>query len=71
MAEIYDKNKFKCRTNVQQVNTLFKMGEELENWVVANDGIAITTTSFGITIDYDNSGRTQIIDNTDYYTIFY
>lgn len=70
---IYEKNKFKCRTNVQQVNTLFNMGKELEEKVkgVLPLGVTITPTDYGITIDYDNSGSITITDKETYYLISY
>lgn len=54
MTEIYDKNRMKVRTNLQQVNTLFEMGKELEQRVD----------------EYMPGKKyVEIIDNITYYTI--
>ena len=59
MTEIYDKNRMVVRTNIQQLNTLFTMGKELEGTVdgkqdklIAGDGIIIN----GNVISVDGSG---------------
>ena len=59
MTEIYDKNRMVVRTNIQQLNTLFTMGQELEGIVdgkqdklIAGDGIIIN----GNVISVDGSG---------------
>lgn len=54
MTEIYDKSRMNVRTNVQQVNTLFEMGKELEQRVD----------------EYMPGEKyVEIIDNITYYTI--
>lgn len=73
MTGIYDKDRMKCRTNIQQLNTLFDMGKELESKVdeKSYDGITITPTDYGINIDYDNTGDITITNMETYYLIAY
>lgn len=51
------------------------MGQELEGKVdnikPSESGITITDTSWGITIDYDNTGSITITQEQNYYTIHY
>ena len=70
---IYDKNRIRCRTFIESLNSLFCMGKELENRVnsVRPIGVTVKTTDFGITITYDNTGIITITDNETYYTINY
>lgn len=70
---IYDKNRIRCRTFIESLNSLFCMGKELESKVnsVIPSGVIVTPTDFGITIEYDNTGSITITDNQTYYTISY
>lgn len=38
MTEIYDKDRMNCHTNVQQLNTLFEMGKQLEDALIESQG---------------------------------
>ena len=75
MTQIYDVDRMQCRTNIQQLNNLFKMGQELEgkvdNITPSSSGITITDTSWGIIIDYSNTGSIIITEKENYYTISY
>lgn len=37
MTEIYDSNRMKCHTNIQQLNTLFEMGKQLEDSLIESE----------------------------------
>lgn len=42
MTEIYDKDRMNCHTNVQQLNTLFEMGKQLEDALIESQGTGPT-----------------------------
>lgn len=68
---IYDKYRFKCRTNVQQVNTLFRMGKELEDKFDSIGQGAVLRAEDGyynLGID-DSSSTISLIDHINYFTI--
>lgn len=70
---IYDKDRIKCRTFIESINSLFCMGKELEAEVNSTlpTGINITPTDYGISINYDNTGSITITDKETFYTISY
>lgn len=56
MSGIYNEDRMKCRTNIQQLNTLFDMGKQLEgtvdNLTVGTGNIIVTPMDGYIQITY-------------------
>lgn len=42
MTEIYNHKDLNCRTDIQQINTLFEMGKQLENQLIDANGVTVT-----------------------------
>lgn len=63
MTEIYDKERMKCRTNIQQLNSLFEMGKQLECVVDEMNTGGRTMMSTTVILDSDDwSGATQTVN---------
>ena len=63
MTDIYNKDRMQCRTNIQQLNTLFEMGKQLEGKVNEFDMGGRTFRNTTIILDSDAwSGSTQTIN---------
>lgn len=71
MTEIYDKNRMKCRTNIQQLNTLFEMGKELEGKVDSSPVSNFDVEFFDDYLQLTITGGITVTDKTTYTEIIY
>lgn len=71
MTEIYDKNRMKCRTNIQQMNTLFEMGKELEGKVDSSPVSNFDVEFFDDYLQLTITGGITVTDKTTYTEIIY